>query len=305
MLEFLKNYIARRDARVEYQDALKRFLSDGRLEPSHERYLEQLAFQHGLEKTELQRFHHKATSAFFGQIASDESLSDEEKKALKSVVHIVHPETEDFDFTKESFSRHYLLALLNDDILPTIEPRDPNIALQRKELLHWSTRASVKKWKRLTTTPVNIGDFGGSVRLTPGTRYQLGSLKSTPMVQEVLESEDKGTFWVSNRRVGFVGARKAFAITYGRSASFNFFQDGVAIRVEGRKNPHILGLANAEFAAAVLSAVLRVPPTPTPVPEVPAFLSRASLIAQRHHQSTNTPPDTSPASEEAPDSVLQ
>jgi hypothetical protein len=308
MLDFLKNYIAKREARSEYQHALRRFLSDGRLEPSHERYLEQLAFQYGLEKTELRRFHQEATSAFFDQIASDETLNDEEKKALKSVIHIVHPETSDFDFSKESFSRHYWLSLIDDGILPTLEAKNPDIVLQKKEVLHWSTGASLKKWKRLSTTAVNLGDFGGSVRLTSGSRYQMGSLKSTPMVQEVLESEDTGTFWLTNRRVGFVGQQKSFAVSYGRASSFDFFQDGVAIRVEGRKNPHILGLVNAEFSAAVLSAALRVAtatPTPASPPEEPAFLSRSSLTGQRHHQSTNTPPDTLPASTEAQDSVPQ
>src|SRR5262245_51940249 len=100
MLEFLRSYMAKRDARVEYQAALRRFLSDGKLEPSHERYLEQLAFQHGLEKKELRRFHQEATSAFFEQIGSDETLNDEEKRALKSVIHIVQPETGEFDYTK-------------------------------------------------------------------------------------------------------------------------------------------------------------------------------------------------------------
>lgn len=256
MLEFLRHYIAKRDARVEYQEALKRFLSDGRLEPSHERYLEQLAFQYGLEKTELRRFHQEATSSFFDQIANDETLSDEEKKALKSVIHIVHPETPDFDFTKESFSRHFWLALIDDGVLPTLEPSDLGIVLQRKEVLHWSTRASLKKWKRQTTAAVNLGDYGGSVRLAPGNRYQLGSLKSTPIVQEVLDSEDTGKFWVTNRRAGFAGQKKNFAIPHNKAASFDLFQDGIAIRIEGRKNPHILGLGNAEFSAAVLSAVL-------------------------------------------------
>jgi hypothetical protein len=91
MLEIIKNYIAKRDAKLEYQEALKRFLEDGRVDTSHERYLEHLASQFGIDKSELRRFHQDAVSAFFEKVANDGSINEEEKKALRSIVHIHRP----------------------------------------------------------------------------------------------------------------------------------------------------------------------------------------------------------------------
>jgi hypothetical protein len=93
----------------------------------------------------------------------------------------------------------------------------------------------------------------------PGNRYQFGSVKSTPVVQEVLASDDTGKFWMTNRRFGFVGSKKKFAILFNKAESFDVFQDGIAIRIVGRKTPQILGIGNAEYSAAVLSVLLNPP----------------------------------------------
>jgi hypothetical protein len=256
MLEIIKNYIAKRDAKLEYQEALKRFLEDGRVDASHERYLEHLASQYGIDKAELRRFHQNAVSAFFEKVANDESISDGEKKALRSVVHIIDPETTTFDFTREKFGQHYWLALIEKGILPALEKRDLDSVLQKKEVLHWSTGATLKKWTREITAGINLGNCGGSVRLMPGNQFQIGSLKATPIVQDVLTNDDTGKFWLTDRRVGFVGQKKKFAISFNKAASFDVFQDGIAIRINGRKTPQVLGLGNAECSAAVLSVLL-------------------------------------------------
>ena len=256
MLEIIKNYIAKRDAKLEYQEALKRFLEDGRVDTSHERYLEHLASQFGIDKSELRRFHQDAVSAFFEKVANDGSINEEEKKALRSIVHIIDPETTEFDFTRERFGQHYWLALIEKGILPTMEKRELSAVLQKKEVLHWSTGATLKKWPREISEVVTLGNCGGSVRLMPGNRFQIGSLKATPIVQDVLPSEDTGKFWLTDRRVGFIGQKKKFAISFNKASSFDVFRDGIAIRIEGRKTPQILGLGNAECSAAVLSAAL-------------------------------------------------
>ena len=256
MLEIIKNYIAKRDAKLEYQDALKRFLDDGRVDPSHERYLEHLASQYDIDKNELRRFHQDAVSAFFEKVANDGSINEDEKKALRSVVHIIDAESANFDFTRERFSQHYWMALIDKGILPTMEKRELDPLLQKKEVLHWSTGATLKKWTREIKAGVNLGNFGGCVRLMPGNRFQIGSLKATPIVQDILDTDDTGKFWLTDRRVGFVGQKKKFAITFNKATSFDVFQDGLVIRVDGRKTPQILGLGNAECSAAVLSAVL-------------------------------------------------
>ena len=258
MLEIIKNFIARRDAKVEYRDALRKCLSDWRVDESHERHLEQLASQYGLNKSELRRLHQEAVASFFEQVANDGALSEEEKSALKSVIHIMDPETSTFDYTKETFSQHYWLALIDKGIFPAFEKRDLGGVLQKKEVLHWTTTATLKKWTREITGAASFGGgLGGSVRLTPGTRYRMGSVKSIPIVQEVLANDDTGRLWLSDRRLGFIGRRKKFAIALSKAESLDVFHDGIAIRVAGRKAPQILGMANAEFSAVVLSALLR------------------------------------------------
>jgi hypothetical protein len=226
------------------------------VDPSHERYLEHLASQYDIDKTELRRFHQDAVSAFFEKVANDGSINEAEEKALRSIVQIIDPETTNFDFTRERFSQHFWMAMIDKGILPTMEKRELTPVLLKKEVLHWTTGATLKKWTREITAGVNLGSFGGCVRLMPGSRFQIGSLKATPIVQDILDNDDTGKFWLTDRRVGFVGQKKKFAIAFDKAASFDVFQDGIVICIDGRKTPQILGLGNAACSAAVLSAVL-------------------------------------------------
>jgi hypothetical protein len=255
MLESIKTFLAKRGAAEDYRQALQRFLSDGKLDEIHEKHLEQLASQAGLDKSELRRIHQEATSAFFSQLLTADGLTEEVKTGLETLMQRFNLHAVESDFSKETFNRHYWLALVDKGILPTLDSSSVGITLARKETLHWITFASLKKWAR-KGDPVSFGGALGTVRVMRGQKYQLGTLKSTPIVEEVLADEDGGKFWLTNRRLGFHGRKKTFTIPLNKVVSFDLFHDGMAIRKEGRESPLIVGLVNMEFSAAVLSSLM-------------------------------------------------
>ena len=87
-------------------------------------------------------------------------------------------------------------------------------------------------------------------------RYRVGSLKVAPQTREIMVDEDRGNFWLTNLRIGFLGSRKNFSLAYDKILSFELYRDGISIHKEGRENPYIIGLNEVEVPAAILSYIL-------------------------------------------------
>jgi len=255
MLKFVTNYLAKREGKGEYQEALTKFLADGKLDENEKAQLEKLAAQHGFSKEDLQDAHKRAASIMFKGISTDERITDEEKKELEALMGYFDLKQTDFEFNQSNFNKFYSLALIDKGILPTPQHSGLNVIFKKDEVVHWLCGATIKKQKKVTTS-MSYSGLSGSVKLMKGVRYRVGSIKLAPQTREVMVDEDTGNFWMSNQRVGFLGSRKSFAFPYSKIHSFELYKDGIGIHKEGKEKPYIIGLDEVEVPAAILSAVL-------------------------------------------------
>lgn len=255
MFNFVKNYLTKREAKSEYQETLTKFLADGKLDDNEKKQLEELAQKSGLNKEDLLEAQKRACSAKFTDITSDARITDEEKQELEAFMQYFSFSAKDFDFNQGTFNKYYTLALIDKGILPTPQVEGLNLILKKGEVVHWLCGATLKKLKRVTQR-VNYSGFTGSIKIMKGLRYRVGSIRIAPEVKEMMIDEDAGNFWLSNQRLGYIGARKHLTLPYNKILSFELYKDGLNIRKEGKETPYIIGLADVEVPAAILSAIL-------------------------------------------------
>lgn len=255
MFNFVKNYLAKREANNEYQETLRRFLADGKLDDTEKKQLDELKVKYGFTEEDLSNAHKKATSLVFKNISSDERITDEEKEEMEALMGYFGLGQGDFEFNQENFNKFYSLALIDKGILPTPKHTGLNIIFKKGEILHWLCEASLRKQKRITER-IDYSGLTGSIKIMKGWRYKVGSIKLAPQTRDIMACEDIGNFGMTNQRIGFLGNKKNFTFPYEKILSFELYKDGLSIHKEGKENPYIVGLDDAEVPAAILSAIL-------------------------------------------------
>lgn len=255
MFNFIKDYIAKGKNKTEYDQTILKFLSDGKLDKKEKEELKNLEKKYGLSEKDLNNIKKKHLSSFFQNISGDRRITDEEKNELQSLMNYFEIDQKDFDFNQENFNKFYSLAMIDKGILPTPKCEGLNIILKKEEIVHWLCPATLKKRKNITKN-MTYGGFTGSIKITKGLRYRVGSINLYPQVSEVMVDEDFGNFWLTNQRIGFLGKRKSFNLPYNKILSFEAYKDAVIIHKDGRENPYIVGMDDAEVSIAILSKIL-------------------------------------------------
>lgn len=148
-----------------------------------------------------------------------------------------------------------MLALLDQSGLRPIDYSDLNIILQPGEVTYWGCQAELRKYKHVTQR-VGYGGMSTSIRIMKGVRYRTGSFKVQRTSKELLVAEDRGTFWVTNKRICFSGQRKNFTVPFDKILHLDRSPDGLVIAKNGRETPYLVGLGDYEVPAAMISHLL-------------------------------------------------
>ena len=78
MLDFVKKFLTKREGKMKYNDLLKGFLSDGKLDADEKQELEKLAKEYGFSTEELLDAHKKASTLAFQNIIGDGKITEDE-----------------------------------------------------------------------------------------------------------------------------------------------------------------------------------------------------------------------------------
>jgi hypothetical protein len=255
MFDFVKNYLTKREGKSEYEHALSRFLTDGKLNDSEKKDLEGLAQKYNFTDKDLIDIKKKYTSLVFKNICSDQRITEEEKNDLESIMSYFGLSQKDFEFSQNNFNKFYSLALIDKGILPIPQYTGFNVILKKGEIVHWLCPSTLKKRKKVTKT-INYSGFTGSIKITKGLRYRVGSINLSPQTSEIMVNEDSGNFWLTDQRIGFLGGRKNFNLPYSKILSFEAYKDAIIIHKDGRETPYIVGLDDVELPVAILSEII-------------------------------------------------
>ena len=67
------------------------------------------------------------------QIASDQRITEDERKSLEALIKYFGLDLEDIDFNQSTFNKYYAIALIDQGILPTIEEGRHDLNILFKE----------------------------------------------------------------------------------------------------------------------------------------------------------------------------
>jgi hypothetical protein len=255
MFEFIKKYIDYQKKKQEYNELVRDFVKDGKLDNKQKKKLNKFIEDNSLKKEDVRSIHKKACELAWNSIVGDKIIAEEEKNSLEDIMNYFELTKDDFNFNQKAFNKYYTLGLIENGKLPKIEEHDVDVIFKKDEVLHWGCPATIKKYKRVTNR-VNYGGPTASIKIMKGVRYRVGSMGYSTSSSEYLVSEDSGIFWLTNQRIGFKGNRKNFVFPYTKIYSFDLSKDGLFVAKEGREKPYILGLDDYDVPCAIISCII-------------------------------------------------
>lgn len=126
-----------------------------------------------------------------------------------------------------------------------------DISLQTNEVCHYVTDIKWMENKTITTS-INYSGLTASFKIAKGLRYRVGNIKPQRVTVDKLVEIDKGTLYVTNNRIIFMGSRKNINIKYQSILSIVPYSDGVEIEKDSGKSP-VLICENSEMLSRVLT----------------------------------------------------
>lgn len=257
ILNFIKSLVSEKEGIKEYRAKLADSLSDSKLTDGEKAELDALAQKHGLTTEELTKLHKIGATSAYQNITSDQRITDDERESLDVLLNHFGLGAADINFDQKSFNKYYSLALIEKGVLPEIKEgnHDINLIFKKGEVLHFGSKADLRKLKRVTTR-VNYGGLTASVKIVKGLRYRVGSIGVNSVSQEILATDDTGIFYITNQRVGYIGVRKHFSIPVAKIGSFELRAEGMYIFKDGKEAPYILTLPDYEVPLSMVSFLL-------------------------------------------------
>lgn len=255
MIRVLDTYLAKRRAKQTYTQTLATALQQQRLEQAEQQALLTLASETALSGPEVRELNRQAIAAWCTALMNQGRITDTDDAFLKAVLGHFALNFSDLGCDPARYHRCHVLALLEQGVLRPTAYSDLNIILQPGEVTYWGSPAELRKHKRVTQR-VSYGGTSTSIRIMKGVRYRAGSYTVSRSTKDVLVAEDRGTLWVTNKRICFNGPRKNFTIPFDKILHLELNADGLLIAKNGRETPYLVGLGDYEVPAAIISHLL-------------------------------------------------
>ncbi len=252
--EYLKQY---RQWLTEYKQALALALKDNDLSEADKQQLSALKQAHSLLDRELKQLHIQESESMFQRMIADQRITDKEHHSYEAMLNYFNLSLADVHFDETAFNKYRSLELLDKDMFPVIldGQRKLNVIFEKEEVLYFHGVASLRKEKSVTTG-IHYSGFSASARIIKGFRYRSGVYKINRLKQDILAVEDTGTFYLTNKNMGFIGRKKQFSFPYSKIRSLELRDIGLCIFKNGRETPYIVTIDDYEVPLTISSMII-------------------------------------------------
>ena len=110
---------------------------------------------------------------------------------------------------------------------------------------------------RRVTKRVNYSGPTYRMKIAKGLYYRVGSISPQRITSDELQVIDRGTVYVTNKRIIFTGAMKNTNILLGKILSIIPYSDGVGIEKDSGKSPILRVSNNADILAMIIARVIK------------------------------------------------
>jgi hypothetical protein len=115
------------------------------------------------------------------------------------------------------------------------------------------------RWYETRTRTVRIDYHGtsGSIRICKGLRYRVGSVSTSRVTRDELTEIDRGTIYVTNKRLIFSGTKKNTTMRLSTILSFEPYSDGLLLEKTSGKPVRLVFIGgDTELFHLILSGAL-------------------------------------------------
>ncbi|MGV3597295.1 MAG: hypothetical protein ACO1PI_05455 [Bacteroidota bacterium] len=221
-----------------YETSFKEAVSDGRLTEKEKAFLSKIETQLQLPELLVKKIAEGVLQNYMNskvaQIIADERISPEEEKELEQLAkNLDVAVTMDTD-TRRKYERLKLYWALENLSLPEISS---DVKLQKSEKCYFQS-ANVS-WYELRSVRgrTSYSGYSSRIKVAKGFYLNMGTYSShTPTSQEY-KLIDKGTLYLTNKRIIFTGGLKNSNIRLDKILYIQPSTDGVEINKDAGRNP--------------------------------------------------------------------
>lgn len=258
-MKFIKNFFVKRNAKSEYRNLLFASLErTGNVSQSVVEGLKSLAETSSLKKADYLPALKDGFQWLFTKVIEDGEISEKERIILETYANNFGVKTTDLGFDQDQFNKYHVAWKISTGDLPSLEHSQVDINFKKGESLHWGYSANLLKLRKQTKR-YNYGGVSASIKICKGLRYRVGSIQVQTVVEEFIETEDHGIFWITDKRIGFKGERKAVTISLDKILATELENGCLVIFKEGRESPYLFSMDDYEITLAMISYLLNGP----------------------------------------------
>lgn len=152
--------------------------------------------------------------------------------------------------------KHYLLLMAGKGTPHEFDKSKMPLSIVYKngeKLFFLHEAINVKKKKK--TVGVNFAGPVASIRICKGVKYRIGSINVQRQTIENYDDSDRGMFYITNMRIGYLG-KTQFSFNLNKLVSIQNGEAGLLLYKEGRQNPFMIALDDYDVPCTILSALL-------------------------------------------------
>jgi hypothetical protein len=235
--------IVNKESEKLYEKEVKNAVQDGKLDQKEKAKLELIQQNLLISKETADSIYSKNASEilqkFLEDKISDERLSPTEEKEIADISRSLGIELQLSDSTSRKLDKYRLYWQIENADLPVL---NSDINLQKSESLHFKVYVNWLEQRRVTKR-INYSGPTARIKLAKGVYYRVGSIKAQSITEDVWQLIDRGSLYLTNKRLIFMGSKGNKIIQINKILDFSPFTNGVEIQRETGKSP-FLGFDN-------------------------------------------------------------
>lgn len=243
---------------IVYKQSFEEAVSDGRLTKDEETFLNKLETDLKLPKLLAEKISSETRTAFIqnyiSNVIKDERLSPDEENEIQTIATSLNVSVQLNDKTKQQLQRLKIYWALENLELPTIQT---DIALQKSEKCYF--QISNVNWYELRSVRqrVSYSGYSTSFKVAKGFYLRSGSYTPRSYSTDQMKLIDRGTVYLTNKRIIFTGTKKNSNIKIDKILNIQPYTDGVEIGKETGKSPTLQVPERADIFCMILERLLR------------------------------------------------
>jgi len=239
-----------------YSAAVDEVLADKRLDDKEEAFLEELKtnirMNESLAKSVWKEKVFSLLDNTVQQAIADERLSPDEDDELHAICKSLHIDMSVEDATQKLLDKYRLYWQIENEELPEIPVQ---IRIQKSEHCYFAGNCNWFEQRRVTKR-INYGGPTMRIKIAKGLYWRMGSLAVQPVSEESWRLIDEGEFYLTNKRLIFMGASGNKTIRLTKILDFTAYQNGIEIQKDTGKSPFLEFSDGADLFAMILGRAI-------------------------------------------------